>query len=168
MNTIKKGKYKFNLKLDLKQMKSKLREDYVLILRLHYLIADSINLEGVEDFAYNLSSYDDISELYLVSDVLITDYSSVFFDYANLHRPILFFTYDIENYRDMLRGFYFDFEHLAPGPLLKESDEVIAAIESIDQLSENYKQRFMKFNERFCALEDGNAAKRIVEHVFKI
>ncbi|WP_178076312.1 CDP-glycerol glycerophosphotransferase family protein, partial [Pseudomonas sp. 2822-15] len=84
-----------------------------------------LNTDGFEGFVYNLSSYDDIAELYLISDILITDYSSVFFDYANLKRPILFFTYDINKYKDTLRGFYLDFENEAPGPLLKESDDVL-------------------------------------------
>ena len=114
-----KGKYKFNLKLDLKKMQEKLGENYVIALRMHYLIAEHIATEGMGDFVYNLSDYEDIAELYLISDILITDYSSVFFDYANLRKPILFFTYDINKYRDTLRGFYMDFEKEAPGPLLK-------------------------------------------------
>ena len=99
-------------------LRRELSDEYVILLRTHYFIADSIDVSALEGFAYNVSKYDDISELYLISDILITDYSSVFFDYANLKRPMLFFTYDLEKYRDVLRGFYFDIEREVPGPLL--------------------------------------------------
>ncbi len=68
----------------------------------------------------------------------MTDYSSLMFDYASTGRPMLFFTYDLEHYRDELRGFYFDFEHEAPGPLLGTSDEVIEALRSIDDVGRAY------------------------------
>ena len=67
-------------------------DEYVVLLRTHYFIVDILDITGLEGFAFNFSKYDDISELYLISDILITDYSSVFFDYANLQRPMLFFT----------------------------------------------------------------------------
>ena len=105
-----KGKYKFKLHLNLELMKKELKDDYVILIRTHYFIADSIDVSDLSGFAYNVSKYDDISELYLISDILITDYSSVFFDFANLKRPMLFFTYDLEKYRDVLRGFYIDIE----------------------------------------------------------
>ncbi|MFC0559243.1 bifunctional glycosyltransferase/CDP-glycerol:glycerophosphate glycerophosphotransferase [Halalkalibacter alkalisediminis] len=162
----KKGQYKFDLKLDLEDMKNRLGEEYVLVLRMHYLIADSINTEGAEGFVYNLSSYDDIAELYLASDLLITDYSSVFFDYANLRRPILFFTYDIDKYRDTLRGFYFNFEEVAPGPILMESSEVIDTIENINQVEGEYEEKFEAFYERFCSLDNGTASRQIIKRVF--
>lgn len=162
-----KGEYKFALKLDLQRMKKELGDEYVILLRTHYYIADSIDTTGIEDFAFNVSKYNDISELYLISDLLITDYSSVFFDYANLNRPILFFTYDLEKYRDMLRGFYLDIEKEMPGPLLYTEDEVLQAIKDIEQITEDYQERYKIFYDRFCHVDDGNASKRIVEKVFK-
>ncbi|WP_263698128.1 bifunctional glycosyltransferase family 2 protein/CDP-glycerol:glycerophosphate glycerophosphotransferase [Bacillus thuringiensis] len=161
-----KGKYKFNLKLDLQEMQRRLGDQYVVALRMHYLIAENIDISGLEEFVYNLSNYEDIAELYVISDVLITDYSSVFFDYGNLGKPILFFTYDIDKYRDTLRGFYFNFAEEAPGPLLKTSNEVIDAIESIEEIEAEYKGKFDQFYNRFCHLDDGNAAKNIVQKVF--
>src|SRR5699024_1481186 len=111
------GKYKFNLEMDLNVMKEELGDEYIILLRLHYLVADHIDLSPYGNFVYDFSHYEDINDMYLMSDVLITDYSSVFFDYAILKRPMLFYVYDIEEYRDKLRGFYFDFEEKAPGPL---------------------------------------------------
>ena len=161
-----KGQYKFELQLDLGKMRERLGDEYVVLLRTHYFIADSLDVEAFNGFAYNLSKYDDISELYLISDILITDYSSVFFDYANLKRPMLFYTYDLEKYRDVLRGFYFDIEELVPGPLLYTTETVVDAILSIDQVSRDYKQRYDQFYERFCEWEDGHAAEKVVKSVF--
>lgn len=162
------GEYKFALKLDLHKMKEVLGDEYVILLRTHYYIADSLDVTGLEDFAFNLSKYNDISEIYLISDMCITDYSSVFFDYGNLKRPVLFFTYDLEKYRDVLRGFYIDIQTEVPGPLLYTSDEVIEAIQNIDQIEEQYKDRYEEFYNRFCHLDDGFASKRIVEKAFNI
>lgn len=163
-----RGEYKFALKLDLREMKKQLGEDYVILLRTHYYIADSLDVTGLEDFAINVSKYDDVSELYLVSDILITDYSSVFFDYANLKRPILFYTYDLEKYRDMLRGFYLDIHTEVPGPLLYTSDEVIASILRIEEITAMYQERYEEFYQRFCELDDGHASENVAKRVFGI
>ncbi len=163
-----KGQYKFTLKLDLGQMRRALGEEYVILLRTHYFIADSLDVTGVEDFAFNLSKYDDIADIYLISDICITDYSSVFFDYANLKRPILFYTYDLEKYRDMLRGFYIDMEREVPGPLLFTTEEVIEAIKRIDAISLQYQERYETFYERFCGWEDGHASENIAKEVFQL
>jgi CDP-glycerol glycerophosphotransferase len=162
-----KGQYKFELHLNLEYMRRELGEDYVLLLRTHYFIADSLDVSALKGFAYNFSKYDDISELYLISDILITDYSSVFFDYANLKRPMLFFTYDLEKYRDVLRGFYFDIEKEVPGPLVFTTEEVVSAIRNIDSISEEYAPRYETFYQRFCEWEDGHASQKVVESVFR-
>ncbi|HWT75189.1 MAG TPA: bifunctional glycosyltransferase family 2 protein/CDP-glycerol:glycerophosphate glycerophosphotransferase [Mobilitalea sp.] len=162
-----KGRYKFSLKLDLRLLKEKLGNEYVIILRTHYFIADSLDVTGLEGFAYNCSKYDDISELYLISDILITDYSSVFFDYANLKRPMLFYTYDLEKYRDVLRGFYIDIEEELPGPMLFTSEEIVTAVNNINQIEQKYRQKYDVFYDKYNSWEDGNASKRVVEAVFK-
>lgn len=162
------GQYKFKLALDLDQMRKALSKDYVILLRTHYFIADQLDTSAYEGFAYNVSRYDDVSELYLISDICITDYSSVFFDYANLKRPLLFYTYDLEKYRDVLRGFYIDMEKEVPGPLLYTTQEVIEAIEKIDQVEENYRDRYEQFYEKFCCWDDGCASQRIGKDVFGV
>jgi CDP-glycerol glycerophosphotransferase len=161
-----KGQYKFSLKLDLQLMREKLGDEYVLLLRTHYFIADSIDVTGLEDFAFNFSHYDDISELYLISDYLITDYSSVFFDYANLKRPMLFYTYDLEKYRDVLRGFYIDIEEELPGPLLFTTEEIIDAFLNMEKLIEKYKDKYEVFYDKFCSWEDGHASQKVADKVF--
>ena len=161
------GEYKFQLKLDLKYLREELGQEYMVLLRTHYFIADSIDVTGMEDFVVNVSKYSDIADLYLISDICITDYSSVFFDYANLRRPILFFTYDLEKYRDVLRGFYISIEDDVPGPLLFTNEEIVDAVKNIDKIEEQYRDKYDQFYERFCSFDDGHAAERIVERVFK-
>jgi len=162
------GQYKFTLQLDLNKLQNKLGDDYVVLLRMHYLVAEKLELSGHEDFVYDFSTYNDINELYLVSDLLITDYSSVFFDYANLKRPTIFYVYDLDDYRDRLRGFYFDLEAKAPGPLVKTTDEVISVVKRAEQHDFIPAKKVGLFYDEFCYLDDGQASKRVAEKLFKI
>ncbi|MGI6511644.1 MAG: bifunctional glycosyltransferase/CDP-glycerol:glycerophosphate glycerophosphotransferase [Catenisphaera adipataccumulans] len=160
---IAKGQYGFELALNLETMRRELSDDYVILLRTHHYVAEHIDITGYEDFVYNVCDYDDISELYLISDICITDYSSVFFDYANLKRPILFYVYDFDKYKNQLRGFYIDMETEVPGPLLYTTEEVADAVKHIDEINEQYHDRYEEFYNRFCCYDDGHAS----EHVAK-
>ncbi|MBE5957553.1 MAG: CDP-glycerol:glycerophosphate glycerophosphotransferase [Lachnospiraceae bacterium] len=161
------GEYKFSLALDIDRLKKEFGDEYVLLLRLHYLVVDRLDMSSFGDFTKDVCNYDDITELYMISDMLITDYSSVFFDYANLKRPILFFMYDLEKYRDVLRGFYLDIEKDLPGPIFRTNDELVEAIKDIDKITAENKEKYQQFYDRFCCVDDGFAAKRVVEKVFK-
>ena len=134
---------------------------------MHYWIVDQLDLSKYPGFVFNGGDYDDITELYMISDICMTDYSSVFFDYANLKRPILYYTYDLEKYRDVLRGFYLDVEKDLPGPLLLTNDDVVNAIKNIDQITEQYKEKYEIFYDRFCCIDDGHSAERAVKAVFE-
>lgn len=160
------GQYKYTCALDFNYMKQMLGDEYVLLMRTHYLIADAVDTTGLEDFVINVCNYEDIAELYLVSDMMISDYSSVAFDYANLRRPMIYYTYDLEDYRDNLRGFYIDIEKELPGPLVYTTQEVADAIKNIDQISEQYKERYDAFYDKYCHLEDGHSTERVVKQVF--
>ena len=164
-NFYEKG-YKFDLELDLLKMRQELGNNYVVILRMHYLVAENLDLSPYRGFAYDFSHHEDIRELYLVSDLLITDYSSVFFDYANLKRPMIFYVYDIDNYRDKLRGFYFDFEKSAPGPLVKTTEEVISSVRNLEQSGFRVSDGYKEFIEKYCYLESGSSTKKVIERVF--
>lgn len=155
------GRYRFNVRLDVERAREELGEDHVLLIRGHHLMADDVREPGLDEFAVNVTGYPEITDLYLISDVLVTDYSSAMFDFACTRRPIVYFTYDLAEYRDELRGFYFDLEAEAPGPLLSTSDEVIAAIRDIDAVSVQYKTAYDAFLERFCTRDDGQAAARV-------
>ncbi len=161
------GKYKLDLKIDLKKIHQELGDEYIVLLRAHYLVSQSIELEQYEGFVYDCSNHSDIRDLYLISDVLITDYSSVFFDYAVLHRPIIFFVYDIDEYRDSLRGFYFDLQSEAPGPLVRTTEEIIDEVKKVREEGFNFTGKHDAFYQKYCYLEDGRASERIVKSVFK-
>ncbi|AKM20436.1 CDP-glycerol:poly(glycerophosphate) glycerophosphotransferase [Geobacillus sp. 12AMOR1] len=156
----------YEFRFDLERFREEFGRDYVLLLRLHYFDAARIQLVGYEDFVYNVTYYDDIQELYLISDILITDYSSVMFDYANLNRPMIFFTYDLVRYGSQLRGFYFNFKEEAPGPLVLHESELFDAIRNISQVQAEYKDKYEAFRERFCSLEDGHASERAIRMIF--
>src|SRR5699024_2744667 len=98
--------------------------------------------------------------------MLITEYSSVFFDYANLERPMIFYVYDIEDYRDKLRGFYFDFEQEAPGPLVMSTEEIIEHVKKIDEEGFVPNETISKFYKKFCYLENGDSSERVVNKIF--
>lgn len=161
-----RGKYKFTLAMDLDRMREEFEKDSVILLRTHYYIADMLDLSEYAGFVYNGSQYEDVSRLYLASDICITDYSSVFFDYANLKRPILFFVYDYEEYASEIRGLYIDMETELPGPILHDNDALIEALHNMDAITENYKERYAEFYDRFCCVDDGHASERIIEKVF--
>jgi len=157
------GRYQFAMKLDLERMHRRFRDDSVLLIRGHQLVAARVDTSMFGGFARNVSHYPDISDLYLVADVLVTDYSSVMFDFVNTGRPMLFFTHDLDAYRDDLRGFYFDFEAEAPGPLLTHTTEVVDALADLDLVTARHATRYEAFRERFASLEDGRAAARFVD-----
>ena len=140
-----------------------LQDEYIILFRAHYLVANKFDFAKYAGFIYDVSHIDDINDLYIISDLLITDYSSVFFDYANLKRPMIFYMYDLDLYQEILRGFYLDLEEL-PGPIVRSENELIAAIKNSTNVDEEVITRF---NKKFNYLEDGQAAKRVVEEVFQ-
>ena len=133
------------LELDLDRFKEKFEDEYVLLFSPHYFIANSIDLNKYEGFVINVARYDEINELYLVSDIIMTDYSSVFFDFANLKKPMIFFMYDYEVYQGKLRDFYISLDEL-PGPIAKNQDELEEYLKKIDEEFENNKEKYKRFN----------------------
>jgi CDP-glycerol glycerophosphotransferase len=160
------GRYRFDFRLDLQQAWERLGEDYVILLRGHHHMADDVPVGIRPGFVLNVTAYPGISELFLASDALVTDYSSVMFDFAPTGKPMLFFTYDLEQYRDNLRGFYFDFEKEAPGPLLTTSAEVVEAVADLDAVAAHYADAYQAFTAKYCPLDDGKAAARACDRIF--
>ncbi len=156
--------YTYKSEVDFDKLQKELQDDYIILFRAHYFVSNSFNFEKYEGFIYNVSKYDDINELYVISDMLITDYSSVFFDYSNLKRPILFYMYDLEAYRDDIRGFYIDLEEL-PGNILKTEEEVVEEIKRISR-EWVYDEKYKKFNDTYTYLDDGKASERVIKLMF--
>ncbi|CAD2075541.1 glycerophosphate transferase [Phocicoccus schoeneichii] len=164
---IKKGQYNFELKINLEKMYEELGDEYVILLRMHYLISNVLDIKGFEDFAIDVSSYNNISELYLISDCLITDYSSVMFDYGILKRPQFFYAYDLEKYEGELRGFYLDYMNDLPGPIVKTSDDLIEQLSNMSKVEKDYTEPINHFYDRFCSVDHGIASKIIGDMIHK-
>lgn len=162
-NQYKKGVgHTYELGVNLLRLKEYLPDDYILLLRLHYLVSNNIDISQFKGFAIDVSDYDDVNDLYLVSDMLITDYSSVFFDYANLRKPIIFYMYDLKEYKENLRDFYIDIKQL-PGPIVETEKELIEKIQRLDMYKTEYEEKYDEFCEKYTYLDDGNAAERVVK-----
>lgn len=161
-----KGRYKFNVRLDLKSLHEIFKDDYAIVLKMHYLVADSMDLSDYEGFAFLCDPKVDIQELYLVSDIMITDYSSVMFDYSILRRPMLFFAFDMEKYRDEIRGFYFDFTSVVPGPVVTTNEALIEEIKQVEfSYYERYGALYDEFVKKFNPWDDGKASSKIVDFI---
>lgn len=158
--------YSFDLKLDLDLLKSEVGSDYIVLLRLHHLISDSLDLSGYEDFVFDVSKYDDTSEILAITDVLITDYSSIFFDFMVTKKPILFYMYDLEKYQSELRGFYLNVHVDLPGPVLRDFNHLINAIKNIEFLNKVYAEKYRDLYELYCGEQTHFSAKLIVDKVF--
>ncbi|MBX0313375.1 bifunctional glycosyltransferase family 2 protein/CDP-glycerol:glycerophosphate glycerophosphotransferase [Planococcus glaciei] len=150
---------------DVQRMSGEIDQNAVVLLRLHYLLSEKISQMELPANIINASTYQDIQELYLLADVLITDYSSVMFDYALLKRPILLYCYDLEEYITR-RGMYFDFAELAPGPVCETIEEVLYYLKQPDAL-DRFEDGLNRFALEFGRLEEGNASVKVVEKVFR-
>lgn len=140
-------------------------DEYVILVRGHnntLLHGERTSGRSVLD----VTGYPEVADLYALADVMITDYSSVMFDYAVTGKPMLFLVPDLADYRDRVRGFYFDFEAQAPGPLANSTDEIIDAITNLSRTIEQFEPRYAAFQKKFTCWEDGGASKRVVDAVF--
>jgi CDP-glycerol glycerophosphotransferase len=161
------GRYSLPMPFELSTWDRILDPDDVLLFRGHQLLRETTGgmLRGLRSVR-NVTLYPDIQDLYLAADVLITDYSSVMFDFANTRRPMIFYTWDLEMYRDKIRGFYVDFENDAPGPVVTDLAGLHKAITEIDAAAKDAEGRYARFVERYCGLEDGKASARVVDAIF--
>ena len=125
----------------------------------------AVHKNEVAGRAIDVTMYPDVTELYIAADVMITDFSSVMFDYTVTGKPILFLAPDLERYRAE-RGFYFDFEDTAPGPILNSEQEVLQTLGRIGQVSKLYEKRYRAWQKKFNSLEDGHSASRVVDIVW--
>gem|GEM_PF-139295 len=140
--------------LDLTSFAQQLGENHVLLVRGH-----SRTLRYGEDLKaerlIDVTSYPNVADLLQVADVLVTDYSSVMFDFTATARPIVFFTPDIAHYSSDLRGFYFDLLAEAPGPIVRTRAELLDALTHVDDTRDRYRQQAARWRERFTPLDDG-------------
>ena len=165
-NNFERGRgFHYDIGIDFDMLRQKLSDEYVILFRAHYFVIDKFDLSKYDGFIIDVSRYDDINELYIISDMLLTDYSSVFFDYANLKRPIMFFMYDYEEYKNELRDFYFDISEL-PGPIVYNNSELCDMILKTNK-EFSYNKEYQQFNQKFNTYNDANSSKRALGECIK-
>jgi CDP-glycerol glycerophosphotransferase len=161
------GQRRFSLPFDVERFAERFGDEYVLLVRAHYL-NHVVLPPSVRGRVIDVSAHHDVTPVLALADALITDYSSVMFDYALLDRPMLFFTYDYEEYVHEGRGTYFDLLERAPGPVVRTEDELHAllAASTLEEQSVKYASARERFVADFGEYDKGTAARRIVDEFF--
>jgi CDP-ribitol ribitolphosphotransferase len=143
----------------IKELSEALSEEYFFGLRLHPFIAHSYAREQLGENLCQLSFEKDATAVLLAADMLITDYSSIIFEYCLLRRPMLFFAYDFDEFSDRGRGFYYNYDEYVPGPVAYSSRELIEILRKKD-FDLTKIEKFLSDNYLYM---DGNATKRLLE-----
>jgi CDP-glycerol glycerophosphotransferase len=142
----------------------KLPEGFRMMFRGH-TNTHAIDSTKAAGSAIDVTKYPDVTELYIAADVLVTDYSSVMFDFSVTGKPIIFLAPDLERYRAE-RGFYFDFEAEAPGPILTTDQEVVETLGKLPETAKRFQKAYKNWQQKFNNLEDGRASERVVRAVW--
>lgn len=146
--------------LDIPAMKRALGDEYVLLIKHHPFVKQlPVVPEDCADFAMDVTKSLEIDQLLCASDVCVSDYSSLIFEYSLFERPMIFFAYDLDDYFDW-RGFYYNYDELTPGPVVKETEEIIDYIRHLDVRFDQAQVR--AFKEKFMSSCDGHATDRIM------
>lgn len=147
--------------LDFDAFENQLGEDYVLLVREHVVVASKLRIpQEMQHNIINVSNYASVQELMVASDLLVTDYSSIMFDYLNTNKPIYFFCYDLEKYLE-LRGVYFDFTEEVPGPIAKNVESLFNEIGKGDLYWPKYGSKYKTFKEKFVPYDNKDTASLI-------
>lgn len=157
-----KKRRKFKMEFDFDMIANQISDEYVIALKLHPSIksSDIVITEDIKDKVINVSSYKDANDILTVTDLLITDYSSIIFDYSLLGKPMMFFAYDLEDYM-FDRDFYYDYKEFVPGPIAQTNEEIVELINQ-HKFDLNKVDEFCK---KFFVEKDGNSSKRFVYDV---
>jgi CDP-glycerol glycerophosphotransferase len=137
----------------------------VLLVRGHAFNARSHRRVGNIPGCLEVTDYPEVSDLYLAADAAVVDYSSLRFDFGVTGKPMVFHVPDLQRYKDT-RGWLFDFEPTAPGPLVDTTDEVVDRLLDLDGVRREHAAAYEQFRLDYLDLEDGHAGDRFVEAVF--
>ena len=150
--------------LDIPAMKRALGDEYVLLIKHHPFVKQPpVVPEDCADFAMDVTKSLEIDQLLCASDVCVSDYSSLIFEYSLFERPMIFFAYDLDDYFDW-RGFYYNYDELTPGPVVQETEEIIDYIRHLDARFD--QAQVHAFKEKFMSSCDGHATDRIMALVY--
>lgn len=160
--------YEFD-EIEFESLYQQLKEEYVIIFKWHPALYNNLKRKHIlvydeskyKDFFYDMSEKREVNDLLFVADILVTDYSSVIFDYALLNKPIIYFMYDIEQYEGG-RGLYYELEEYLYGPIVKTTNDLIMAIKE----EKNFKIERQKFRDKFMSACDGCATERVCQWIW--
>lgn len=164
-----KGKYKYINYFPFDQM-IKRNPNAIIILRVHYLIGTNFDSSRYGDRVIDCSDYSDIRDLYLVASILITDYSSVMFDFAHTGKPMIYYLYDFEEYSNTIRGLYFDPNDVLPGPIVRTQDELLSEVEyillgKVDEEGTDYCEKYKQFEQKFCLKNTKSSSEQFFDYI---
>ncbi|MFI6453878.1 CDP-glycerol glycerophosphotransferase family protein [Streptosporangium amethystogenes] len=155
-----------SVRADLSMMAEALAGDWTVVLRTHPVERFEVP-EQLRHFVREAGSYPEVNDLILLSDALLTDYSSLMCDYAITGRPMLFLIDDWDEYRRVERGVYHDLPAIAPGPCLTGTEELIEALRDLDGVTVSFAARYIAFRRLWCAEEKGHASAKVVDAFFE-
>lgn len=138
--------------------------NYNILLKVHPFIFKHAKSRS-ELSQYLVDDNIDTNELLSIVDILVTDYSSIFFDFLVTKKPILFYVPDYNTY-ELNRGLYLDLNSL-PGPSIYNLDSLISSINNIDEIFKSYKDKYKYYYKKFASLNDGKVTERVVNHIFE-
>lgn len=147
--------------IDFKTIYSELKNNYVFLIKMHpFVYFDNSLTKGMEDFYIDISSEREVNDILFSTDILVTDYSSIIFEYSLLNKPVVFHCFDLEQYIEK-RGFYYDYEEYIYGRKTKNTSELIKAIK------EEYLPKENTFINKFMENCDGKSANRVNKMIFE-
>lgn len=152
--------------LDFHRLRAELGDEYVLLFRTHHLESASVDFSEFTGFIYDVTSVMDVNTLYIISDLMISDYSGTIFDYANLRRPMVFYMYDRERYMTEANGLYFPLEEL-PGIIVTREEELAAAVKA-QLVGFTYDEKYQRFNETYNTLDGPDCAARCLARIIDL
>lgn len=157
-----KGNTCFNIPIHIEKWKQQLGEEYILLIRAHYAVIRQLEVSE-DSFLKDVSQYPSLSDLYSVADILISDYSSAYFDYSILNKPMLCYAYDYDEYVEK-RGLYLKLEETLPCPIDKTEKNLLFHLENIEKSCP--LERVERFQQRY-APNAGGASKEIVDTIIR-
>lgn len=158
----KKNKAGINDIFDFERWQEELSDEWVILFRGHYFHAKAVDLEKYKGFIYDTTSYNDINEFYLIADLLVTDYSSSFFDFLNLKRPILFYMPDFLAYIKLSRKLHFEPETDLPGPVTYSVEDFLKQVKDYETATKKYMANYDEYLNQFCPW-DKNASQNVID-----
>jgi CDP-glycerol glycerophosphotransferase (TagB/SpsB family)/glycosyltransferase involved in cell wall biosynthesis len=153
----------FRNQLEFSKLKKLSEQGYIILYKMHPAVQECLMIpSNMRQFVYDVTAYPNINELFYISDLLITDYSSSIFEFALLRKPMIFFAYDLDKYLNE-RGFYYNYFDFVPGPICKKTDEVVECIEKL----EDFRFEYDEFIKKYMNMCDGHATERLIKFIKK-